>query len=73
MKIANVDGDVKRVAVVFEDHTLAINLYTGKDYVEYAQDTRRFSPYKANLMATYVKIPFAVAKDPEKGCYCICM
>ena len=70
---AKVDVQVKRVAVLFEDGSIAVNLYTGTDYLDYAKNTRAFSPYKKNLLSTYVSMPYAIGKDADKPYYYICV
>ena len=60
---ACVDVPVKKVAVVFNDGTVAVNLYTGKDYLDYDRNPDKYSKYLSMIASTYEHLDIAIAKD----------
>lgn len=69
---ACVDIPVKKIAVVFGDGTLAVNLYSGKDYMDYDRNPEKYSKYMSEVVSTYEHLNVAIAKDKDTGGYTIC-
>ena len=69
---ACMDVPIKKVAIVFDDGSIAVNLYTGKDYLDYDRNPDKYSKYVSEVACTYEHLNVAIAKDKETGGYIIC-
>lgn len=69
---ACMDVPVKKVAVVFKNGTIAVNLYTGKDYLDYDRNPDKYSKYFSPMASTYENLDIAIAKDKDTGGFVIC-
>ena len=69
---ACMDVPVKKVAVISKDGTVAVNLYTGKDYLDYAKNPDKYSKYLSEVASTYENLNIAIAKDKDTDGYVIC-
>lgn len=66
--------NVKRVAVLFEDMSLAINLFTGADYVTSSTTAPHyFKNHCMNLLNTEPHALIAYGVNSKNGNKCICI
>ena len=69
---ACMDVPVKKVAVVLDDGRIVVNVYTGKDYLDYDRNPEKYSKFVTEVACTYEHLNVAIAKDEDTGGYVIC-